>query len=407
MSCRIGIISDIHFGILSRTNELVVPGEEVQDNTIGAAPLLEGASEIFKQHSIDYLFIAGDLTSVASPQEYYYCEKAVVDFATMCGITTDNIIFCTGNHDVDWQVVNLAQGCKSKDSKVKEIVAEKYQRIAAATGVHIISDMIKPQNGIVPFSGVVEKERFVVFVLNTGLFCSNEQKVSHGKLGERQLNWLKDSLERFKDDTRDKIVLMHHHPVNYPYPILVWDPSLIEEDSDFTKIIGENDVTIVIHGHRHHPRVKTALETNWKHAVVFLCAGSFSVNADHRLGGEIPNTLHILELTNSREKYILYNYQYASGIGWKPAQFNDSTMPLDYKMQVGKVVSDETACSLIKNYEHLKRPLNWEDLDDDLKYLPVEKINKLFRSVLKPNYSVIGKFPEEVVVLPDKREEIK
>ena len=39
---RIAILSDIHFGKFSRTKELAVPGEAIQDETSGAAPLVDG-----------------------------------------------------------------------------------------------------------------------------------------------------------------------------------------------------------------------------------------------------------------------------------------------------------------------------------------------------------------------------
>lgn len=402
MGCKIGIISDIHFGKFSRTNELAVPGEDIQDNTTGAAPLLQGASDIFKQQSVKYLFIAGDLTSVASPQEYYYCEKKIVEFAKSSGIQTEDIIICTGNHDVDRKIANLANECKNDDAQVKQIVTEKYQRIAAATSSHILTDMEKPKNGIVPFSGIVAKEHFIVFVLNTGLYCSTQQQISHGKLGIDQLNWLKGSLENYRQDSRTKIVLMHHHPIAYSYPFPIWDSSRVEEDSDLKKIIGNEDVSIVIHGHRHHPRVTTTIESDWKHAVTFLCAGSFSVNARHRADGEIPNTLHILELGDQREKYLLYNYQYKGGPGWEAAQYDDSNMPLDHLMQIGKFITDETAIDLIKKYENRESKITWDSLDDELKYCSTKRLNELFKSVMKPKYSVIGEFPKDIVLILDK-----
>ena len=70
---RIAILSDIHFGKFSRTKELAVPGEAIQDETSGAAPLVDGMVQILKEMKVEYIFIAGDLTSVASPQEFYYC----------------------------------------------------------------------------------------------------------------------------------------------------------------------------------------------------------------------------------------------------------------------------------------------------------------------------------------------
>ena len=101
-------------------------------------------------------------------------------------------------------------------------------------------------------------------------------------------------------------------------------------------------------------------------------------------------------------KYLLYNYQYKGGPGWEAAQYDDSNMPLDHLMQIGKFITDETAIDLIKKYENRESKITWDSLDDELKYCSTKRLNELFKSVMKPKYSVIGEFPKDIVLILDK-----
>ena len=95
---KIALISDIHFGKDSATKEFSVPGEEVFDETTGAVSLEQGLIDVLKDNEAEYLFIAGDLTSVGSPQEYFYCEKKILEIAEKSNIPKENIICSLGNH---------------------------------------------------------------------------------------------------------------------------------------------------------------------------------------------------------------------------------------------------------------------------------------------------------------------
>lgn len=104
---RIALISDIHFGQFSRTAEFSVPGEKIKDETTGGESLKESMVSILKKESIEYLCIAGDLTSLGSPQEFVYCEEMILDIAEQLGIQKNNILLGLGNHDIDWNISEL------------------------------------------------------------------------------------------------------------------------------------------------------------------------------------------------------------------------------------------------------------------------------------------------------------
>lgn len=400
---RIAILSDIHFGKFSRTSELAVPGEKIQDDNQGAISLTDGLIQILKAFKVEYIFIAGDLTSVASPQEFYFCEKKMLEIAREIGIEPEKIICCLGNHDIDRNITRISDQVIQdiNNDEIKSIIRKKYNLIAAScanSNLETIS-LNKENAGPAPYSGIYEDKNFIVFVLNSGWQCTHDQEHAHGKLTKIQLSWLDEMARKFKEDSRIKIVLVHHHPVKYSYPLPALDISEIEEGSEFMDVINRNGINIVIHGHRHHPIAKTIQIGTGSKPITLICAGSLSVNSLHRNNGEIPNTMHILELNAEDQSSILYNYKYTASEGWKELEFCKNT-PLDYKMKLGKLFTGKEIKEEVRKLPAISNSISWDKLNEKLQYITYSELNDIVKEELKDKYRIIGKFPDEICFLP-------
>lgn len=397
---KLAFISDIHFGDLARTNEFTIPGQTAKGETLGAVSLSESLVKILKENNVQYLFVGGDLTSRARPQEFYYCQEKIAWIAQEADIPPQNIIWGVGNHDVDWSISRLSDNYKTENEEIYDIAKETYRIIAAGVATSNLKTLPKLDNpGPVPLTGVVENDAFVVFVLNSAAYCTHDQEFAHGKLSIQQLDWFKEQALSYENDKRWKIVLMHHHPFNYTYHIPVVDISTLEEGSAFVDIAGELGINLVLHGHRHHPRAETAQKSGWKNPITFICAGSLTVNAEHRSNGDIPNIFHIIELTDEVGVLTLYNYEYSSGDGWKPLLNNKKETPLDAKMKLGKIVLDSEIDQIICDlgaFPETTRTLIWDNLDERLHYQEISKINKKLKELLSPTHDIYGTFPENV-----------
>lgn len=396
---RIALISDIHFGLYSRTNEFSVPGEPIQDENTGAVSLKNSLISILKETNAQYLCIAGDLTSIGSPQEFVFCENTVISIAQEAGISQDNIIFGLGNHDVDWKISELYASYEDCSLDFPhELVKDKYRRIAASASLINTSTMIKFNcNGPAPCSGVIENKDFVMFILNSGWCCTRDQAISHGKLNIDQLNWFEESVKPYKTDRRWKIVLMHHHPYVYSYPTPIFDVSMLEESGRFLDVAGKNGIQLVLHGHRHHPRAETTQKNEWVNPITFVCAGSLTVNSKHRSNGDIPNTLHIIELTDDVGVIELLNYQYSPAEGWLPIKNNCPETPLDSKMMLGKLFSTDEIDQSIERLS-INEVLTWGDLDESLRFCTINYLNQRITEKLSDTHKMVGLFPGEVVL---------
>ncbi len=397
---RIALISDIHFGLYSRTTEFSVPGEPIQDENTGAVSLRNSLISILKDADVEYLCIAGDLTSVGSPQEFAFCENTIISIAQEAGISRNNIIFGLGNHDIDWRISELYASYNEYSSDFPhELVKDKYRRIAASAALINTSSISKfSSNGPAPCSGVVENDDFIMFILNSGWCCTQDQAVSHGKLDIDQLNWFDKCVKHYKTDARWKIVLMHHHPCGYSYPTPIFDISMLEESGHFLDVAGRNGVHLVLHGHRHHPRAETNQKGEWANPITFVCAGSLTVNSGHRSNGDIPNTLHIIELTDDVGVLKLLNYQYSPAEGWLPIKNNCPATPLDFKMMLGKIFTkDEINESILRLCDN--KVLTWEDLDESLRFCRINDLNERITEKLSNTHKKIGTFPDEVILI--------
>lgn len=397
---RIALISDIHFGLYSRTAEFSVPGEPIQDENTGEVSLKNSLISILKETNTQYLCIAGDLTSVGSPQEFAYCENTVISIAQEAGISQDNIIFGLGNHDIDWKISELYASYKDHSSDFPhELVKDKYRRIAASAPLINTSSIFKFNSiGPAPCSGVVENRDFIMFILNSGWCCTRDQAVSHGKLNVDQLTWFEESLKRYKSDQRWKIVLLHHHPYVYSYPTPIFDISMLEESGLFLDVAGKNGIHLVLHGHRHHPRAETTQKNEWINPITFVCAGSLTVNSEHRSNGDIPNTLHIIELTDEVGVLKLLNYQYSPAQGWLPIKNNCPETPLDSKMMFGKIFNTDEINRSIQDLS-VNEVLRWEKLDECLRFRTTNDLNQRITERLSDTHKMIGLFPGEVILI--------
>lgn len=400
---RIALISDIHFGKKAVCNDFSIEGEQIElEESHNARPLYDGMIEILKNEKPEYLFVAGDLTSSGSPIEYKYCYEKIIELGKSINVDKTKIVFCLGNHDVDWRISDIKgqySGNYSKDDL--DYVYDFYQALSyqasIKTGIQNDLESIAADTFLLPQTGVIEYENCIVFVLNSSHQSASDQKYKHGYLSAEQLEWFSTAAKRYKENSKLKIVLLHHHPFNYSFPLPGLDISTLEEGSEIIKTCGECGIDIVIHGHRHQPQAKTRMETGWEKAVTYICAGSLSVNATDRSPG-IPNTFHLIDYQGPA-KIILKNFSYTPIDGWFPSTCSSRT-PVDGIMQLGKTITEADAISIIKTLPH-NTPIDYLSINDDLKYLTITNLMELIRRVHN-DAEVFDNFPNNIMIFREE-----
>lgn len=402
---RILVLSDIHFGSLAGNREFDL--EETTRSFLSNSASMKGTLiELLKSKSIDLILLPGDLTSTAKPKEFIECHKILCEIANELGVHSSNVLHTYGNHDADWTISKLAEAAVPKSAE--------YHQIAAHVGAIFLPDPQPVITGPVPGSGIFQRDGVVVFVLNSGYYCTTEQRYPHGRIGEAQLNWLKTQSNRDFDYANNWHVLMvHHHPRKYSYPTTSEDTSHIEEGSELLDIIGRGRFDIVCHGHRHHPKLFTQMETDWRFPKTFLCAGSLAVDASHRNAGEFPNMFHLIELQHRDELShhavgIVESYAYTSRDGWRPHE-RSPTVDIEAIQFFGPLASENEIelklASLLQSRSKEPAPTvmlpHYAELELQFKCITYHRLNAILDKVVREGAfgKLIGKYPERVALM--------
>jgi len=397
---RIALISDIHYGKLATSCELAIEGEPLALGEIqNAKPLLQGAIEVLKDNHPEYLLIAGDLTSTGSPLEFKCCYKSIYDISQAIGVEPSNVLFCMGNHDVDWRITKLIDSYGPLDKYRNDdykLLSCFYQDHASRVSEDILSyeecNSLQPKFTDAwekPFSGVIERNACVFFILNSSYLSSHDQELKHGVLSAAQLNWFSVQASKYKSSQKLKIVLLHHHPYAYPNLLPSLDPSILEEGGELSNICGTNGIELIIHGHKHQPQAKTICQADWRNPVTYICAGSLSVNVSERQQS-IPNTLHFIDYQGF-QKIELKNYSYTPEDGWLPSK-NCTATPVDATMYLGKSPDPNSIMKTLSTLP-INKVISYDalfKLNIDCRYIP----NKMLLEYLEKAHPNCEIFPK-------------
>lgn len=383
---RIALISDIHYGELATCPEFALGNQNLKTGNVDSPnSLLKGITDILKKEKPEYLLIAGDLTSRGSPLEFKYCYKMIEKLGEDIGVDPSKILFCIGNHDVDWEITSISDKFVVSDKEDRNYVKKCYQSFASQVATRVLKDQVSQKlcpnyrdAWSAPFSGVMEYDNCVVFVLNSGHLSARNQEYKHGALTTEQINWFAGVAKKYQKYEKFKLVLLHHHPFNYPNYFPGLDISTLEEGANLCDICGKNGIPLVLHGHRHQPGAKTRMESGWKNTVTFICAGSLSVDASERAKGEIPNTFHLIDCSGPRE-ILLKNYSYSMADGWSPTIYSTAT-PVDGIMRLGKVTDPESIKELIQKLP-CNQQISIDDLDSMLQLLTYRELKAYIEEI--------------------------
>lgn len=396
------LLSDIHFGQFADSPDFVLNPDQLKHHLNSAVSMKSALIDTLKDQTLDGVLVLGDLTSVGSPAEFAGCMKVVHEIARELSVPYEKVFCSFGNHDLDWDISRLAE----KDND------ELYYKVAATVGsLFAVNSHPVAHEGPLPGTGVYETAKYILFVVNSGYFCVHDQTHRNGRLGTDQIKWFSEAVKNY--DSRDKwrIVMLHHHPFNYPFPTFVEDLSCVAEGAEMVAAIGDGNIDIVCHGHRHHPRLHTEMQTGWASPVTFLCAGSLAVNPDHRNKGEIPNCFHVLHLEDRLEDGVAFGelrtFQYSSPEGWVPADFSPS-VPLDGSQKFGALCGElkktqeaqavVAAATASTEEAYVSLPAR-EELPPVLQCLSLKELNTVLATAAEAaEAKMIGKYPDDVIL---------
>src|SRR5436309_1142887 len=93
--------------------------------------------------------------------------------------------------------------------------------------------------------------------INSVIDHHDEKMAKRGAFGVDRLSELVSSLETRVETRSLRIALMHHHPMLHSSPVLS-DEDVLPNGDQLLATLAKYGYSLVIHGHKHHPRLNYA-----------------------------------------------------------------------------------------------------------------------------------------------------
>jgi predicted phosphodiesterase len=242
----------------------------------------------------DYLLCLGDLGDKADEQGIMSAWGYAEEIKNKLG--AKRLIGLPGNHDINSRKINE----KEPFSYIKNF-HETFPTDDSVCNSNFWS------NGYC----ILVDDDMLFLLINTVHDHTDENKalvagITPNALGEIRKNLSSLDMSKIKH----KVCVMHHHPTKHSN-IENWrDGDSLDKGDQLIKLLGEHFFDIVIHGHKHQPRIK---EEN----VCVFAAGSFSCHANLQNTG-YQQMFHVIDLENEpvNKKGRIHSWEFTFSSGW-------------------------------------------------------------------------------------------
>ncbi len=152
----------------------------------------------------------------------------------------------------------------------------------------------------------------VLFLLiNTSHNHTDTERANSSIIEKSTLEKIEGELRRFNSlPINHKICILHHHPIKHSN-INNWnDSDSLDNGDELISILNKKGFTIVIHGHKHQPRITEINGLN------IFATGSFSSFANLQ-GTGFQTMFHVIDLEEKTKKGIIHSWEFDVRQGWR------------------------------------------------------------------------------------------
>lgn len=237
---------------------------------------------------------------------------------------------------------------------------------------------------------IVNDPNYRLVLLNSSAYHGNTaEEKNHGRVDTFTLDQIKDDLLRLPPSDLN-ILLCHHHPQQHS-EFGLGEDDVMKHGQQLLDLLGSGELGqwLVIHGHKHHPKITYASGSSL--SPVVFAAGSFSFKLQMELDSIARNQFYILEFYASdlREFGLVGTaraWDWVLGSGWVPATTRSglpssfgfgSRDPRSLAIQVEQVLLSESflpwpsILNRLKPVRHLL-PSDFRSLEFDLNHRNIQ-----------------------------------
>ena len=320
---RILIISDLHIGTKVRCLSLV-PEEQRETVKVFNDEYLSKFENFLRKYEkrIDCLIISGDISNTAAAEEFRHFDSIVKHIIKLLDIELENVFFTAGNHDSNWAALVDADGEKLEPLNCRE----RYTPLETS---NVLKCRIEAADGHLleaPYYCAWENDQIIVVSINTSSTDGPDRKPHCGEITRDTIDALVNAFDNMKVKTKQKvkILLIHHHPINYENISPEWkDFSILQCYKDLVELSHQYRFDFIVHGHRHQPKFKSELNERGEQLSI-VCSGSFCQIFPSHVYENLSNQLHVLEIDSRDEgtgvlRGAILNFAYSHRDGWQPS----------------------------------------------------------------------------------------
>jgi len=407
MKCRIALLSDLHIGTGARGLDLC-PHELDDSAKVGRHSDFISLFEAWARSAaatnggpFDMLCLTGDISNTAHAEEFVFADRVAQRVASVLGVPDNRIFFVPGNHDVHWPVMEL----KPPSFWARHRYAPLFQDSLTFSRRHGLAKTGSLMEE--PFFVAWEEADAIVIGINSAAYDGPTAKPHNGVIRQRTVEAVDQYLGSFpKTDKRLRLCLLHHHLEQYSEPIPdTHDPSIAVNAENLVNALSRHRVDLVLHGHKHHPRLGARQSGN-EHPLVSVCAGSFSAVLHPLYYDGIPNLFHVINVDGREagtdrifgkvDTWTFTNNQWRAASGVKglyaSEAFGSAATPAEIEANVRNCLVRRLATEQVCTWQQLV--LDCPSLDlvrTDVVYNILQSVSEELNCELNGDRQVIGK----------------
>ncbi|MCC4115348.1 metallophosphoesterase [Aromatoleum toluclasticum] len=320
----------------------------------------------------DFVICPGDMTNRADGGALKFVWDQLHKLRETLG--AQQVIATVGNHDVD-----------SRGHDVGTIPREALMRLVPRFPIPVdaLADHFWAHGYFMTTIGAV---RFLV--LNSSWLHEHRDELERGAVTSYTLEKLRRDLDGHPP-AKFNVAVCHHHP--HVHSELDLGSDIMHNGQKLLDVLSGNGAWLVIHGHKHHPKVELA-QGEFQQPIVLAC-GSFSGRLEGANATVSRNYFHMVHVEHVGEdaelRGVVESWNWVSGLGWERYGNANSTFPsrLGFGFegsipQLVRAVAESMGTHQLKRWEEMVK------LQPDLAHLTPRKLNALC-STLQSKYNIL------------------
>lgn len=217
---------------------------------------------------------------------------------------------------------------------------------------------------------------YAILVYNSSQYHTDKDEAGKSEIKAATIEKIEKVISEIPENIAFKVALCHHHPISHSN-ITYRDGDVIEKGDKFLEILSKNNFQIIIHGHKHEPKLR------YENKLPVFCSGSFSSLMNLADTGA-RNLFHTIHLTPNQQKGIIKSWEYSPYNGWQLK--NDTFFPCLTgfgNLTDIDLLAKSCADWFIKRGKELDHYKNLVDQFPDIQFLIPEDQIKLNNTLLK------------------------